>query len=761
MRTFSPDYLFINRPKASSQPDLMSTHPEFTPIQSAAQEWARRCLLHDGSAFLSERSIWNEETLSAFKTYFVDNLLEDERGFFEKLKIQVSQNNPVLCQLTSELLWVLHLFPTNLKQATKAEQITKVWEWSGETFPNNPSVPISFPNGIGNPGIAFNTHRWRELNYLWRVASDFKKLSTPERERLLGTPWHFCAWLDHIDDMGWRQMRHILLHLLFPSQFERMSVGTHKRQIIEAFADQLPSPLPQPEIDLVPEAMLDWKVYLIRQELENELAHKDLDFYDPLFHSRWERKKQQPTNIEEPSTAYRMSNHAQAKHWIIGCESDANLWLEFQDQGIAAIGWDFLGDLSEYETREEVRLAMVDEYENDARFSNDTLANWQFSREISPGDFIYVKKGRQRIIGFGRVTGHYTFKTEREHYQHTRTVEWLSTEELSLPADRMIGTKTLTQIDNNRWLIVYLNSFYEEGETPPPPTNLYTREDALADLFMSAEQFDSILALLSRKKNIILQGPPGVGKTFVARRLAYALMGEKNKARAPMIQFHQSYSYEDFIQGYRPDGKGGFELKNGTFFNLCTEARDDSDRPYFLIIDEINRGNLSKIFGELMMLIEHDKRSPEFGLRLTYSSQAEPAFHIPPNLHLIGTMNTADRSLSMVDYALRRRFSFIDLNPEFQSPNFISLLTRRGASEVLLSKISSRIGSLNESILEDTRNLGKGYRIGHSFFCPESDTTASEDWYQDLIEFEIAPLLREYWMDNEAKAETEIENLLA
>lgn len=446
-----------------------------------------------------------------------------------------------------------------------------------------------------------------------------------------------------------------------------------------------------------------------------------------------------------------------AKHWVIGCDSDDAVWQNFQDEGIASIGWDFLGNLLDYGDREEMRLKMVSENENEAGFTNDTLCNWQFSREITPEDFIYVKKGRQRIIGFGKVVSGYRHDPDREFNPNTVGVKWLSTEELQLPPDRMVGTKTLTQIDTIKWLVDFLSSFYEEGILPPPP-DLYTREDALADLFMSEEQFDSTLKLLRRKKNIILQGPPGVGKTFVARRLAYALMGEKNKLRAPMIQFHQSYAYEDFVQGYRPDGKGGFELKDGTFFELCAEAREDSDRDYFLIIDEINRGNLSKIFGELMMLIEHDKRGPGYALQLTYSSGE---FHVPPNLHLIGTMNTADRSLSMVDYALRRRFSFIDLKPEFGSGKFEALLKSRKASDDLLGKIRLRLTALNEAIAKDARNLGKGYCIGHSFFCPVDGTDANEDWYRDVVEFEIAPLLREYWMDDESTVEAEIEALLS
>ncbi|MCB1098778.1 MAG: AAA family ATPase [Verrucomicrobiae bacterium] len=297
--------------------------------------------------------------------------------------------------------------------------------------------------------------------------------------------------------------------------------------------------------------------------------------------------------------------------------------------------------------------------------------------------------------------------------------------------------------------------------TPIPQIKPYSREEALSDLFMDDATFDQMIALLRHKKNLIIQGAPGVGKTFVARRLAYALMGEKDDDRARMIQFHQSYSYEDFIQGYRPDGKGGFRLKSGIFYTFCLRAQRDLGRNYFLVIDEINRGNLSKIFGELLMLIEADKRGTEHQLQLTYAETPDDTFHIPKNVHIIGTMNTADRSLSMVDYALRRRFAFVDLSPEFGSAKFREKLTTAGVSADLAERIIERMRTLNQAITADFHELGEGYQIGHSFFCPGNGMSPDERWYRFVVENEIKPLLREYWLDDPARVRAAVDALLA
>lgn len=275
--------------------------------------------------------------------------------------------------------------------------------------------------------------------------------------------------------------------------------------------------------------------------------------------------------------------------------------------------------------------------------------------------------------------------------------------------------------------------------------------------FISETDFLNTVSLLKRKKNIILQGPPGVGKTFIARKLAYEIMQEVKDANIEMVQFHQSYSYEDFIQGLRPTQKGGFDLRDGIFYSFCQRALAHPERPFFFIIDEINRGNLSKIFGELMMLIEADKREEKFALKLTYAEDEEDRFYVPDNLYIIGTMNTADRSLAIVDYALRRRFAFVSLQPDYGS-NFRSFLAEKGLSEGIIEHICTSISKLNNKIKEDV-NLGEGFQIGHSYFCTYTNDGNENQWWADILYYELKPLLEEIWFDDLSKVSDTVKQL--
>lgn len=268
----------------------------------------------------------------------------------------------------------------------------------------------------------------------------------------------------------------------------------------------------------------------------------------------------------------------------------------------------------------------------------------------------------------------------------------------------------------------------------------YTEKDFLRDVFMSETRYNQLSSILDVKQNVILQGAPGVGKTYAAKRLAYAKMGEKNDDRIELIQFHQNYSYEDFIMGYKPEGSG-FELKYGIFYRFCKKAENHPDKKYFFIIDEINRGNLSKIFGELLMLLESDYRHEKASL--AYNGMP---FSVPGNLYLIGMMNTADRSLAMIDYALRRRFSFFEMRPGFDSDGFIKYKSELNNER--FNTLISVIKDLNEDIRSD-KSLGKGFCIGHSYFCNRKPENCTDAWMKAVVDFDIKPTLEEYWFDDD------------
>lgn len=276
------------------------------------------------------------------------------------------------------------------------------------------------------------------------------------------------------------------------------------------------------------------------------------------------------------------------------------------------------------------------------------------------------------------------------------------------------------------------------------PDKTYGKADFVREVYMHEWEFDILSALLRENKNLILQGAPGVGKTFAARRLAYAVMKEKDDSRVKLVQFHQNYSYEDFVMGYRPDG-GGFKLTEGIFYRFCREAQEHPDKEYFFIIDEINRGNLSKIFGELLMLLEKDYRGTEISL----AYNGEP-FAVPKNLYLIGMMNTADRSLAIMDYALRRRFKFYDMHPAFGSEGFRAY--QKSLDNVLFDALIEQIKALNREIAEDA-SLGRGFCIGHSYFCGRTPQTCTEEWMYMTVEYDILPMLREYWFDEPEKVQ--------
>ena len=566
--------------------------------------------------------------------------------------------------------------------------------------------------------------------------------------------------------------------------------------------------------------------------------------------------------------------------WIYSPGEGARKWSECVANSKMYLGWDDMGDLEVYESREDMKARMKELYGDDKDYRNDSLATWEFTNEMNIGDVVFAKKGRGCIIGRGVVTGDYEYDENRTEYRHVRSVEWNKVGEWALP--ETVAMKTLTNLtsytdyvkklnelmENNTesekvcnywWLcanpkiwsmtswmvgeeqdytlyntagnkrrifqhfldarvgdkvicyeanptkqitglaviskesdgericfrkvetlaapvelseiktvpelanmeflinpngsffhltekeyVALLNLIREENDSIQPDKTFekYTKDDFLKEVFMDEKDFDTLQHLIRMKKNVILQGAPGVGKTFCARRLAQAMMGEKDESRIALIQFHQNYSYEDFVMGYKPV-EGTFELQKGIFYKFCMLAANHPDKEYFFIIDEINRGNLSKIFGELLMLIEKDYR----GEKLTLAYKDEK-FSVPGNLYLIGMMNTADRSLALIDYALRRRFSFFEMNPGFDSEGFKAYL--KGKNNERLNELVELVKELNRQIATDD-SLGQGFKIGHSYLC--TGEVVTDEWLKEVVNYDILPMLQEYWFDNRAEVD--------
>jgi 5-methylcytosine-specific restriction protein B len=380
---------------------------------------------------------------------------------------------------------------------------------------------------------------------------------------------------------------------------------------------------------------------------------------------------------------------------------------------------------------------------------------YKYFQQVQPGDLIigYETTPSKRVKAILEVTEGIHLNEDEREIMTFRVKEFVREElkrEQLLLMPELTTCEPLTSAQGSLFKLksVEFTAIVTRAQRIVAPTlPPYTLAEAEQDLFLTTAQIIHLRGALKRKKNLIVQGPPGVGKTYVARRLAWLQMGEKDDNRVQLVQFHQSYSYEDFIRGWRPTEAGGFELANGVFVDFVRKAQHDQAHDYFFLIDEINRGNLSKIFGELLMLLEADKRDPQYAMPLTYRKEGEAPFYLPPNLFVVGTMNTADRSLALVDYALRRRFTFVELEPHLDG-KLVDYLAHAGVPTDLASTLLERVQKLNQQIVKD-RNLGTGFQIGHSYFCVPLSGEAPEAWWQAIVAHDLAPLLKEYWFDEQ------------
>ena len=496
------------------------------------------------------------------------------------------------------------------------------------------------------------------------------------------------------------------------------------------------------------------RVYL--QSPESPLKNfKELSFEAWKYSTQVnEEKKRVQAQREQKGAGLADEDVDTVHYWIYSPGDGARKWDEFYKRGVMGLGWHQIGDFNQYASKDEMKTAMKEKIDPSRPYKNAAHATWQFLTEMKPGDIVFAKKGMHSLIGRGVVTSEYIYDTEDAEYPNIRKINWTHNEVKPHPGQAVM--KTLTDITAYTDYVAKLNALYEGGadddDVEPEEKEFpeYSVEKYLEEVYMDGDSYDTLVELIRVKKNVILQGAPGVGKTFAAKRLAYSMMGVKDQERVMMVQFHQSYTYEDFIEGFRPSStSNGFEIKKGSFYNFCKKAADDLENEYFFIIDEINRGNLSKIFGELFMLIENDKRGN--ALQLLYSDEK---FFVPANVYIIGMMNTADRSLAMLDYALRRRFAFFEMKPGFDSDGFHEYRMALGNSK--FDRLIDCVEKLN-TVIEADDSLGEGCCIGHSYFC--NLKTVTDKALSNIVEYEMVPLLKEYWYDEPIKVKDWTEKL--
>ncbi len=443
-------------------------------------------------------------------------------------------------------------------------------------------------------------------------------------------------------------------------------------------------------------------------------------------------------------------NNLKKNHWVIACGINSNQWDNFKDNNLIAIGWDSLGDLSKFKSKQEIFEKLKDERsENDPDPRNDALCCYDFVNSMKVNDIVFVKKGTSKLVAYGKIIGDYKYDENLSEYRNIRSVEWINIKENDI--DPITG-KTLTNFNK------YPDTVEKYLKLMANDNNKDLEFNELKDTFFSEEFFNNIIDTLKVKKNIILQGPPGTGKTFISKKIAERITGKKENIFS--IQFHQSYSYEEFVVGYKPNSEGNFALQKGSLIQVCERAKQNENENFVMFIDEINRANISKVFGELLSLIENDKRGPENAVKILYSEN-DINFYIPSNLYFVCAMNTADRSLKMVDYALRRRFSFFEFKPEFDKPEFKNFLKDKNVNAKTIDRIVNNISKVNQQISDDNFELGDGYCIGHSYFCPKGNSSDSfgDQWYEQIIEYEIKPLINEYYFDKPDQAAELIDTL--
>ena len=703
-------------------------------IYAAADQFVDHCLRRDGSLFTPDAQVWTPQDLNDLHERFVGHPDASGDPFDIKFARQLADAPDNTFQLAAEVLYLHFLPASNIKGQRKRELINEVLGWMDREVEIPQDLDRALDTGLMHMGVAFSTGRNFGIAFLIDFARAWRALPSEDQDRLLEDPWAFKEMLYDLPMFAAQAQREALLHLIHAGTFEHIASGRHKREITSAFAERVATETDDMDVQLLE----------IRRSLEEEAGHP-ITFYEREIFDRWHRNQQQ-----RPAAADKAADMPVARRaWLIRGTTKAgeSLVPQWLDQGFVSIGWPAIGPLPSGLGRTQIRSLLREAYPDDAPGKVGVTAGMidRFAHEMQIGDLVVAPQRSEIYVGVITTDAQWREPSPLEAPQlaRRREVEWANpTNPIGRASvseglySRMRTLLTLTDVTDFADEIASMAQISDEVATPPkaevvaslPPADSRLESETLLPRSWLQETID----LLERKRQVIFYGPPGTGKTFVAQRLGDHLVAAGGNFR--LVQFHPSYTYEDFFEGFRPRSSGseggiGFELVPGPLREIAEAALEDPSHPYLLIIDEINRGNLAKVFGELYFLLEYR----DSGVSLLYSPDEE--FQIPKNLYVIGTMNTADRSIALVDTAMRRRFYFVRFSPDAEPID--GLLHRWLSKEGLSLEPARLLKALNEQLDDPDFAIGPSYLMDRKIDGPGE--------LERIWEHALLPLLEEHF----------------
>ena len=670
---------------------------ETSPLYKAAACFVDSALRKQDSMFTPGKAVWSEGPVEDFYRRFVVNSDETAASFEEKLRRQLADAPSETAQLAAELLYV-YLLPANRARGKfKRGLINVALGLHGLLMPAE--LDAALDQGMVSEGQGFHQQRFHYLRYLLEFVRTWWKHAPDERERGLIDPWAFKKMASEINTHACQSQVEILLHIVHPDAFEDILSQNHKRQIAAALADLVDEPTDDPDRQLL----------IIRRKLVEQ--GKEVKYYEQPLCNVWQAKvdsSNDPTGTMGPISPT-------VRYWKIAPGENARLWADCRTGGYISLGWDELGDLSAMDRAQFEAAQARAIIEHTAFTEKGTDQVWTFAKQIKPGDRIVANQGMFKVVGVGTVTGSYMYVGNAVEYRHRLPVRWDDVRPRKV--NQRGWRPTIMELDKEQF-------------------------DQISRSLVELDEPTALQKLLLARKNVVLYGPPGTGKTHAAFQLARAWADQNAPDSVWQVTFHPSFAYEDFIEGFRPAANGKFELRKGIFVQAAEAARTKPDVPFLLVIDELNRGDVARLFGELITLIEADKRREEMQRKLPYS---QLDFWVPPNLHLLGTMNTADRSISLLDIAIRRRFCFLEYRPEgdvirsstahYQDVAGIDLAGLMDAINARLSRIG----------------IDRDRAIGHCHFLIPREHSDPLGLLRERLRYDIIPLVEEYCYADRAR----------